>query len=86
MVERVVFLCARSSSRAFLAASLLAHHAGERFEVWSTPAQDQQGRVLAEQVLHEQDIMPIPTEHFVQPAFGMHWDEGIILCSGASDT
>ncbi len=86
MVERVVFLCARGSSRALLAASQLAHHTGERFEVWSTPSQDKQSKDIVEQVLHEQDIMPIPAERFIQPVFGMHWDEGIILCSGASDT
>ncbi len=86
MIEHVVFLCARGSSRALLAASLLAHDTKDRFEVWSTPSQDEQSKIIVEQVLHEQGITPIPAGHFIQPAFGMHWDEGIILCSGASDT
>jgi hypothetical protein len=44
MASRLLFLCARGSSRALLAASI------------------------------------------IEPAFGMQWDEGIVLCSGASGT
>jgi len=40
MTARIVFLCARGSSRSIVAASLLAAHAGERWEVWGTPTLD----------------------------------------------
>ncbi|HLX55652.1 MAG TPA: hypothetical protein VKR83_01365 [Ktedonobacteraceae bacterium] len=86
MTARIVFLCARGSSRSILAASLLAAHAGERWEVWGTPTHDEQGRLLAEQVLRERSIAPIPSGHLIQPAFGMRWDEGVVLCSGTTDT
>ena len=86
MTRRILFFCARSSSRAYLAASLLAAIDATPFEVWATPTQEKQGLVLAEQVLQEQGIQPIASNHLVQPAFGMHWDEGIVLCSGATDT
>jgi hypothetical protein len=50
-----------------------------------TPTQDVHGRSLAERVLHEQGIALIAPDHLVQPTFGMQWDEGIVLCSGATD-
>ncbi len=86
MTARIVFLCARGSSRSILAASILAAHADEHWEVWGTPTADEQGRLLAEQVLREKGITPISFDHLIQPTFGMRWDEGIVLCSGATDT
>lgn len=86
MIARTMFLCARGSSRSILAASLLAAHADERWEAWETPTLDEQGRLLAEQVLRERGIAPIPSAHLIQPTFGMIWDEGVVLCSGATDT
>lgn len=86
MTAQIVFLCARGSSRSILAASLLAAHASERWEAWGTPTLDEQGRLLAEQVLREQGIAPIPSDHLIQPTFGMRRDEGVVLCSGATDT
>ena len=85
MVSRILFLCARGSSRALLAASILEVLAEGRRDVWSTPTQDEQGHVLAEQVLHEQGIPPLASDRLIQPTFGMRWDEGIVLCSGATD-
>jgi len=86
MPSRILFLCARGSGRSLLAASLLEAVAGSRFEVWSTPTQDVQGRSLVEQVLHEQGITPISLDRLIQPTFGMQWEEDVILCSGATDT
>ncbi|MHB8598791.1 MAG: hypothetical protein ACYDER_18485 [Ktedonobacteraceae bacterium] len=86
MMKRLLFLCARGSSRAYLAASMLAAIAATSFDVWATPTQEEQGLVLAEQVLQELAIKPVARDHLVQPTFGMHWDEGIVLCSGATDT
>ena len=86
MTSRILFLCARASSRALLAASILAARASDRYDVWSTPTQDKLGRTLAEQVLQEQQIPLLASDHIIQPAFGMRWDEGVVLCSGAADT
>lgn len=86
MTARIVFFCARGSSRSILAASIFLAHADEHWEVWGTPTPDGQGRLLAEQVLREKDITPISFDHLIQPTFGMRWDEGIVLCSGATDT
>lgn len=86
MAPRILFLCARGSSRSLVAASLLAAQAGNRWEVWSTPTQDASGLQLAEHVLHEQGIAPISSSFLIQPTFGMRWDEGVILCSGAAET
>jgi protein-tyrosine-phosphatase len=86
MASRILFLCARGSSRSLIAASLLSAQAGNRREVWSTPTQDAPGLKLAEQVLNEQGIALISSSSLIQPTFGMHWDEGVILCSGAMET
>ena len=85
MASRLLFLCARGSSRALLAASILNAQADNRWEVWSSPARDEQGRTLALQVLYEQGIVPISPHRLIQPTFGMRWNEGIVLCSGAAD-
>ena len=86
MASRILFLCARASSRSLLAASLLSAQAGNRWQVWSTPTQDALGLQLVGQVLHEQGIRLISPDFIIQPTFGMRWDEGIILCSGAAET
>ena len=86
MTSRILFLCARGSSRSLLVASMLANTANDRYDVWSTPTQDEHGCMLAEQVLHEQHVPLLAPDHFILPTFGMRWDEGIVLCSGAADT
>ena len=86
MTGRILFLCARGSSRSLVAASLLSAQAGNRWEVWSTPTQDALGLQLAERVLHERGVALISSDSLIQPTFGMNWDEGIILCSGAAKT
>jgi protein-tyrosine-phosphatase len=83
--SRILFLCARGSSRSLIAASLLSARASNQWEVWSTPTQDGWGLQLAEQVLHEQGYTLISSSFLIQPTFGMRWEEGIILCSGATD-
>jgi protein-tyrosine-phosphatase len=86
VASRILLLCARGSSRSLVAASLLSAQAGNRWEVWSTPTQDALGLQLAEQVLHEQGLALISPRSLIQPTFGMRWDEGVILCSGAAET
>ncbi len=86
MIVRLLFLCSLGSSRALLAASILEALAGSQYDVWSTLTDDEQGRILAEQVLHEQGIPLLASDHLIEPTFGMQWDEGIVLCSGAAET
>lgn len=86
MAARLLFLCARGSGRALLAASLLQAMAGNRFEVWSTPTQDAQDHALVEHIVREQAIALLAPDRLIQPTFGLRWDEGIVLCSGMTDT
>ena len=86
MPSRIIFLCARGSGRSLLAASLLASVAGSRFEIWSTPPQTVEEHSLVEEVLQEQEFALLSSDRLIQPTFGMQWDEGVILCSGAADT
>jgi hypothetical protein len=85
MTERLLFFCASGSSRAEIAASLLCMHT-TRWQVWSTPPQDERERMMAEAVLKEMGIIPISSDRFILPTFQMRWDEGIVVCSGSSDT
>ena len=86
MPSRLIFLCVRGSARSLLAASLLEAAAGSLFEIWSKPTQDIQGRSLVEQILQEQGVARISADRLIHPTYGMKWDEGIVLCSGAADT
>jgi len=86
MASRLLFLCARGSGRALLAASLLQSLAGNRFDIWSTPTQDAGDHALVEHMVQEQGVALLARDHLIQPTFGMRWDEGIVLCSGLTDT
>lgn len=86
MKQRILFLCARGSSRSVMAASILSVRAADEWDAWSTPSPNGQGLYLAERVLYEQSIPLIASDHLIQPTWGLHWDEGIILCSGTADT
>jgi len=86
MIARIFFLCAQESSRALLAASLLQAQEAMSWEAWCTPSRDEWGNSLVEQVLKEQSIPLLSPDRVIQPAFGMHWDEGVVLCSGAAAT
>ena len=48
--------------------------------------EDNQERVLAQNVLAEIGIPLLETPQTTQPYFGLQWDEGVILCSGMADT
>jgi len=86
MTTRILFLCAQGSSRALLAASLLHAQDPSQWEVWSTPAHNEQGKSLVKQVLQEQGIALLSEDRLIQPVFGMRWDQGVVLCSGTTDT
>lgn len=86
MTARVLFLCDQGSSRALLAASLLHAQNASQWEAWGTPAYEEQGTNLVEQVLQEQGIALLPSDRLIQPAFGQRWEQGVVLCSGGTDT
>jgi protein-tyrosine-phosphatase len=86
MSSRILFLCAHGSGRAMLAASLLQSMAADRFEIWSTPIQDAREHALVETTLQEQGVVLLSPDRLIQPTFGLRWDEGIILCSGQTDS
>ena len=86
MPSRLLFLCARGSGRAVLAASLLQSVAANRYEIWSTPIRHAQEQALVETILQEQATALLSPDRLIQPRFGLQWDEGIILCSGMEDT
>lgn len=85
-MSRLLFLCAHGSGRALLAASLLQSVAANSFEIWSTPIQHAREQTLVETVLQEQATALLSPDRLIQPRFGLRWDEGIILCSGMTDT
>jgi hypothetical protein len=86
MASRLIFLCARGSGRALLAASVLQSMAGNRFNIWSTPPQLTQDLALVEHIIQEQGVALLASDRLTQPVFGLRWDEGIILCSGLTNT
>jgi hypothetical protein len=86
MTARILFLCAQQSGRALLAASLLHAQSTTQWEAWSTPPGAEQETALIKQILQERGITLLPPDHLILPTFGMRWDQGIILCSGTTDT
>ena len=86
MKKRILFLCAQRSIRSQIAESILTMRGHEQWDVWSTPIEEQQERVLAQNVLADIGIPLVETPQTTEPYFGLQWDDGVILCSGMADT
>ena len=86
MKKRILFLCAQHSIRSQIAESILTLRGHEQWDVWSTPIQEQQERILAHNVLADIGIPLVETPQTTKPYFGLQWDDGVILCSGMADT
>jgi len=86
MKKRILFLCAQRSIRSQMAQSILALRGHEQWDVWSTPIQEQQECVLAHNVLADIGIPLVEKPQTTEPYFGLQWDDGVILCSGMTDT
>jgi hypothetical protein len=69
-----------------MAASILASKGGNQWDICSTPVQNTQGRALVRRVLEEVGIPLLEAPQITEPLFDLHWDEGIILCSGMEAT
>ncbi len=84
--KRLLFLCAHRSVRELMAASLLAAQEQNVWDSWIAPATFPSEAIdLARQVLDEVHIPVPPSPQTAEPSFDLTWDEGIVLCSGATD-
>ncbi len=83
--KRIFLLCAHRSVREVMAASLLAALAPRTWDIWMAPGTFAASEVaLVRQVLSEIHI-PLLSPQTAEPSFDRSWDEGIVLCSGATD-
>jgi hypothetical protein len=69
-----------------MAESILKLRGSEQWDVWSTPIHGQQEDALAHNVLAEIGIPLVETPQTTKPYFGLPWDDGVILCSGMTNT
>lgn len=84
--KRLLFLCAHRSVRELMAASLLAAQVREPWDIWIAPGVfDDQEVALVRQVLEEVHVPFLASPQTAEPSFHLSWDEGIVLCSGATD-
>lgn len=86
MSKRILFLCANRSVRSLIAASILANKAWGVWDSWITPVQDTDDIEMVRSVLMEINVPLLDAPQTTEPLFGLTWNEGIILCSGAADT
>jgi hypothetical protein len=85
--QRIIFLCANRSIRAHMAASLLVARIRAPWDVWCTPVIGApQHHDFAQRVLDEIGTPLLSPPQTSEPAFGLSWDEGVILCSGEAAT
>jgi hypothetical protein len=83
--KRILFLCAHHSIRELMAASLLAAHDQKAWDIWITSVSFPSDEVaLVRQVLDEIHVSLLSFPQ-TAPSFDRSWDEGIVLCSGATD-
>lgn len=84
--KRLLFLCAQRSVRQLMAASLLAAQTPNEWNIWTASgtyvAQD---ITLVRQVFDEVHVPLLASPPTAEPSFTYSWDEGIVLCSGATD-
>lgn len=84
--KRVLFLCAKRSVRELMAASQLAAHAEQTWDIWIAPGAFSSEEVaLVRQVLEEKGVPVLSSPQITEPSFDRSWEEGIVLCSGATD-
>jgi hypothetical protein len=70
-----------------MAASILVARARAPWDVWSTPAvRYPQEDTVVRRVLDEIGISRLTSPQTTEPAFGLVWEEVIILCSGLAAT
>ncbi len=84
--KRLLFLCAHRSVRELMAASLLAAQEQNVWNIWIAPASfPSDATSLVRQVLDEVHVSLLSSPQTSEPSFDRSWDEGVVLCSGATD-
>ena len=84
--KHILFLCAQRSVRALMAARLLAAQEPHVWDIWIASASLSSDRgALVRQVLDEIHVPLLTSPQTAEPSFDCSWDEGIVLCSGATD-
>jgi len=84
--KRILFLCAHRSVRALMAASLLTAQTAGEWDIWIAPGTFViQDIALTRHVLDEVHIPLLAIPQIAEPSFDRTWDEGIVLCGGATD-
>ncbi|GAC1428793.1 MAG: hypothetical protein PVS3B3_24310 [Ktedonobacteraceae bacterium] len=84
--KRILFLCAYRSVRELIAASLLAEFEHEAWDIWIAPAPFQSDEIaMVRQILNEVSVSLLSPLQMAEPSFDQSWDEGVVLCSGATD-
>ena len=84
--KRIFFLCTYRSNRELMAASLLAAQAPKEWDIWIAPETfTTQDHALVRQVFDEVHIPLLTSLQTAEPSFDTSWDEGVVLCSGATN-
>lgn len=84
--KRVLFLCAQRTVRELMAASLLTAQEPYAWNIWIAPASwSSDGLAIVRHVLDEIHVPLLTSPQTAEPSFDLTWDEGIVLCSGATD-
>ena len=84
--KHILFLCVHRSVRELMAASLLAAHEQKSWDIWIAPASFPSHEIaLVRHVLDEIHVPLLSSLQTAEPSFERSWDEGIVLCSGATD-
>lgn len=84
--KRLLFLCAHRSIRELMAASLLEAQAPGAWNIWIASGTFAPRDVtLVRQVLEEIQVPLLLAPHMREPSFDSSWDEGVVICSGATN-
>lgn len=84
--KRLFLLCAHRSVREIMAASLIAAYARDEWDIWMAPGHvEKQEMDLVRHVLNEIHIPLLDSPHTIEPSFDLSWDEGIVICDGATN-
>ncbi|GHO60466.1 hypothetical protein [Ktedonobacter robiniae] len=84
--KRLLFLCAHRSIRELMAASLLEAQAPGEWNIWIVSGTfAPQDITLVRQVLEEIQVPLLLSPPMIEPSFDHSWDEGVVICSGATN-
>ncbi len=74
------------TTHGMVSASLLATQEQNVWDIWIAPASfPSDATALVRQVLDEVHVPLLSFPQTAEPSFDRSWDEGVVLCSGATD-